>query len=185
MLIDFYEKYFLVNLKDYPNIGIDFEITKIIFYFTLGIIIASIAINYIRSQMYTVVKSLMRREAFSTETALTLDELGINTAGVRRTLKSGSQLMKAVTRIGKTKSYSFEEYLELMKKKNFKDEEINFAEDKFYIHPSNMPSAEKIYMSGTASALHTALFSVLLLAIFVCLMFLMPEILTLINNLLG
>ncbi len=180
----YYEKYFLINLKDYPNIGVDLEITKILFFFFVGLIVATVAINYLRSTMYTVVKALMRREASSEAAAFTLGELGLDSTRVRRALRGGTQLSRIVGRVGESK-YTYEEYKSLAKKKGFSDEIINFDEARFYIRPEQKLRAEKIYMSGASSVLHTVLFSVLLVAIFICLMLLLPEILSFVNKLLG
>jgi len=52
----FYEEYFSVNLKDYPNIGIDLEISKLLFYFCIGVMIAAIVLNYKRACTVSLIK---------------------------------------------------------------------------------------------------------------------------------
>ncbi len=178
--MDFYEKYFEINLNDYPNIGIDLEITKIIFVFLLGAVFAIIAINYIRSNMYTVIKALKRHGADSEENAKTLAELGIDKKSIRALITSNSQLKRTVGIAGQVK-YTYEEYIKLSKDKNFNDK-INFDEAKLYIKPEEDELAKRIFDAKSPTVLETVLMCLLMTAIFVCLMFFMPSILAFINN---
>ncbi len=181
--MDFYEKYFEINLKDFPNIGIDLEINKLIFVFVLASIIAIIAINYIRSIMHSVVKVLTRHEATSPESAKTLKELGLDKKGIKTALRSNSQLRRAVGITGQSE-YTYEEYIKLTKQKGFRDE-ISFEEAGLYLKSEEKDLASKICEAKSPSVLETVLMCLLMLAVFVCLMFAMPSILSWINNLLA
>ena len=98
--MDFYQKYFLINLNDYSNIGIDLEINKLLFIVALAIILATLAISLIRSTMHIALGRMVRKEALSEESAMTLDELGINYFAVRAALKDDGMLRKMISRVG-------------------------------------------------------------------------------------
>ena len=181
--MDFYQKYLLINLKDYDNIGIDLEITKVLLAFVIALLFTVVAINLIRASMHALIKKLIRREAFSEDSALTLSELELDKFRIRMLLKSSGQLSKIVSRAGE-KKYTYEEYVALSKEKGFKDT-IDFKEARFYISEDGRDRATHIYEENEVSVLQTVLLCVLIVAVFVCIMLLMPSILTLINNLLG
>ena len=61
--MNFYEKYFLINLKDYSNIGLDLEINKILFCILVGAVLAIAIIGYRKAGISRVVKALLRHEA--------------------------------------------------------------------------------------------------------------------------
>lgn len=181
---EFYENYFSINLKDYPNIGVDLEISKIMFFFLVGLIAASFALNYFRGTMHSVIKALTRYSCFGEENAKTLSEINLDTKGVRYSLKDGSQLSRIVGRTGK-KNYSYEEYLELSKDKNFKEEDIDFSTSRFFIIDEEKIRAEKILTAYSPSILRTAIFSTFMVALYMCLLFTMPDILSVVNNILS
>ncbi|MBQ7387155.1 MAG: hypothetical protein IJW03_03200 [Clostridia bacterium] len=181
--MEFYEKYFSINLSDYQNIGIDLEINKLLFAFLLATITAIIAINYIRGTMYQTVKALMRHGADCEENAKTLRELGLDRPRVRNALKSNSQLKRIVDIAGRVR-YTYEEYIKLSKQKGFRDE-INFDEARLYIKNEEKDLASKIFEAKSPSVIETVLMCLLMVAVFVCLMFSMPSILTGINNMLA
>lgn len=181
--MEFYKEYFLINLKDYSNIGIDLEIVKLLLILALAAVVAIIAINYIRYTRRIIVKRLMRREAVSEESALTLDELDLNRARYRRALDPYKKLSDIVGRVGE-KEYTYDEYVELLKDENFSDE-IDFNTARFYIRPTENERAMKINDSSDALVLHTVMECAFIIAMFACLIFLMPSILNTINSLLG
>ena len=184
LLKEIYEKYFLLNLNDYPNIGINLEINKLVLALTLGAIIASLLINYHRSYTYLSVKRMLRLGALNEKSAKTLDELGINKASVRLALSRSGQLTKMIRRVGEP-AYSYEEYVKKMKSKAGTDEKINFDTAQFYLDESQLDRARRIGEAGNPSLLRSILFALLLFTIGVCLFLLMPEILTFINGLLA
>ena len=178
--MDFYQKYFLINLNDYSNIGIDLEINKLLFIVTLAIILATLAISLIRSTMHIALKRMVRKEALSEDSAMTLDELGINSLALRLALSNDGILTKIIGRAGE-KQYTYEEYIEYSKKKH-KKEKTDFKSAKFYIRESAMDRAQSILDSNDTPILHTALFCVLIFAIFVVLTLMMPDILEFVNK---
>lgn len=181
--MDFYEKYFLLNLKDYPSLGIDLEINKILLYILVGSILALAFLGYRKAGVSAAVKAILRRGATDEESAKTLDELKVNTFAVRSILRtSGGRISKLILRVGARK-YTYEEYVKLTKKRTFKEEKIDFATAKFYIPKEKSDEAKKIYERSDSPLFHTLLASVLLVALFVCLVFAMPEILELADSL--
>ena len=181
--MELYEKYFSINLKDYSNIGLDFEINKLLLAFLVAIIVSIVAISVIKSAMYTIIKALKRHEATSEENAKTLNELGLDSFIYKSMLKSNSQLKHVVEITGQTK-YTYEEYSALIKKRGFKDE-IDFNEAKIYIKNTEKKSVGKIFDMKKPTVIETLLLCLLMVAISACLMFFMPRILLTINNWLG
>lgn len=183
-LPELYNKYFLVNLNDYSNIEIDFEINKILFFFFVGIIFATIIVNLSREVNTAIIKALMRHEVYTEEDAKTLSDLKLNKFTARMALSSSSRLSKLVKRVG-AKEYTYEEYSALIKEKGFKEEKIDFENAKFYLSEEGIDDAKRIAEANVTSPLNTILFCLLLLAVYVCLMFTIPEILTFINKFLA
>lgn len=181
--MDFYKEYFLINLKDYKNIGFDLEIVKLLFIVAIAAVVAIIAINYIRYTRRILVKKLMRREALTEDSAVTLDEIELNHARYRRALDPYKKLSDIIGRVGE-KEYTYDEYVELLKDENFSDE-IDFKTARFYIRADEIDQANKINESSDALVLHTVMECAFIIAVFACLIFLMPSILEAINTMLG
>ena len=179
-----FRDFFSVNLKDYPNIGIDLEITKVLFCFTVGLIVTTVVVNYIRLQTNTLIKKLLRHEATEEENAKSLEKLGMNPFGAKVAFLSKGRISKIVYFKGQ-KEYTYEEYIELLKSKDFKEEKIDFKTAEFYIKPDKIDEAKKIIDVPTTSVLSIILLCVLIVAIFTCLMLIMPEILSFINSMIG
>ena len=274
-LVEIYNRFFLVNLNDFPNIGIDLEINKVLFCFLIGVIVTTVVFNYRTSINSAIIKKLIRYESNSKESAKTLDDLGLDKYSVRNTLSSsGGRLAKIVLRTDNTDNISAEgeedkeadvstgkseitddskekreelnadiktiiesseekheiatsegetdtadaDY-ELSKEKaevgkvvdvdenndshkdNVKapkfgrskskkkaelyEEKIDFKTAKFYLNPEKLADAQKIADNGGATVLNTILSCLLMVSFYVFIMFLMPSILSLINNFLG
>lgn len=180
-LYEFYEKYFLVNLNDYFNLGFDLEISKILFCLLVGLIAATILIGYKRAAMITIIKKLMRHEIYSEEEAKTLGEMDINTLGTRLALNGSGRLSKIVLRAGE-KQYTYEEYSALIKTKGFKEEKSNFDEARFYLSKENFTDAQKVLDIPSPSLINTILFCILLIAIYICIILIIPGLLSFISS---
>ncbi len=180
--MNLYEKYFLINLKDYPALGIDLEINKILLFVAIGAMLAFIFVGYIRAGVATALKALLRREAIDEDSARTLDELRINTLSVRLALRNlGGKTASVIARVG-DKKYTYEEYMELSKKKGFKEEKTDLSTARFYIKEGKRDAAKAIYDRFDSPVLHTVLACVLLVALYSCMFFCMPGILNLVNS---
>ncbi len=181
-LYTFYLRYIELNLNSFDKFGIDFQINKFLLVFMAVIIVAAIGINYNRWVIITTVKKLIRHEAFDEDSAKTLKELGLSSRGILRALKNNGQLTRLVRRAGEY-SMSYEEYIKLVRSKNYKEEKIDLNETRFHIREENLETAKIISLKADITALSTALLCILIFAIFMCLFFLMPEILKILNNL--
>ncbi len=178
--------FFFINLKDYPNIGIDFEINVFLLVLTVALCVSFFFINHYRNMMQSIIKQLTRHGAKDEESAKTLTELGLDRAfALKWALSRGGQLSRVVARVGE-KTYTYEEYVALSKQKGgIKDEKIDFAEARFYIRESANDRAKHILENYGTSTPRAVLYCVLFLAMYVCLALSMPELLSLINNWLG
>ena len=178
------KKYFSINLKDYQNIGIDLEINKLLLVFTVGVIIAALAINFNQTGINLVVKKLLRRNALSIDSAITVGEMCIDGWRTRFLLSTSGRLKKLVGRVGE-REYTYEEFVRLNKEKKYKEEKIDFATARFYLREEGIGRSRHIVEVGHTSMLNTILFSILIFAIYVCVSLIMPEILTVVNNMLA
>lgn len=183
-LIEFYNKYFLINLLDYPNIGIDLQINVILFCFLIGLIVTTVIINLRNEAVTRLIKKLLRYESLNEENAKTLTDLGINNAITRSTLMGSSRIAKIISRVGAIQM-TYEEYVEAIKDKKYKEEKIDFNTASFYISEENYEEAVSFTEADTTSPLNTALLCLLMTAIYVFLMFLMPSILSIIDGMLA
>ena len=83
--------------------------------------------------------------------------------------------------VGRTKP-TYEEYMALSKEKRHTDEKIDFETARFFIPKENVGKATMIKDKENPSVQRTVLVCILIVALTVCLMLLMPGILTLISN---
>ena len=180
-LLSIFREFFSVNLKDYPNIGIDLQITKVLFCFTIGLIVTTIVVNYIRISVNTLIKKLLRYDATTEDNAKNLEKLGMKPFEAKVAFLSKGRVAKVVYFKGQ-KEYTYEEYTELLKSKDFKEEKIDFKTAEFYIKPDKIDEAKKIIDVPTTSVISMILLCILIIAVFACLMLVMPELLTLINS---
>lgn len=180
----FYKKYFLINLQDYPNIGLDFPITIFLACFFFALIVTTLIVNYRRHKMEELIKALTRHGATDETEAKTLGELKLDNKVFRHLLSREGQITKLVGRVGEVKP-TYEEYIEKTKRKEYKDEKIDFSSARFFIRDEGRDRAKRIVEYGNISPLSTALFCLLLVAVFICLSLLMPGILSAINGFLG
>lgn len=178
--------FFFINLKDYPNIGIDFEINVFLLVLTVALAVCFFVANHYRSTMQLITKQLERHGAKDEESAKTLAELGLErSAWLKWALSHSGQLTRIVGRVGE-KIYTYEEYVALSKQKGgIKDEKIDFAEARFYIRESANERAKHIIENYGTSTFRAILYCVLFLALYVCIALSMPEILSIINGWLG
>lgn len=181
-MLKFYKKYFLLNLKSYPNLDVDFPITLVLFIFFIGLMIVSVVVNFKRSKIELTLRQLKRHNAESEESAKTLKELRLDNFVIKFLLSREGQLTKLVKRVGE-KNYSYEEYMALSRKE--RNEKIDFENAKFYLREEGRERSEKILESSSPTLLNTILLCVFILAIFVCLSLVMPTLINLIDSYIG
>ena len=187
----FREQYFSLNLKDYPNIGADVEIVKLMLLVAVALCVAFCLMDYHKKNMYLTVKQLMRHEATDEASAKTVGELGLSgKKAVCRALIGSSQMRSVVAMAGEQKM-TYEELVEAEKAKAeakckaFIDGGVDFSNARFYIKAEGRDRASRIYNGAEITVLRTALRCVLTVVVFVCLIFVMPEFLNWVNDVMG
>lgn len=180
---NFIDKYLELNLKDFENFGFDLEITKLLGLVFLGIMIAAVAMNLINQNTHLIIKSLLRHECTTEEKAKTLSELRITSVFAARVAFSDSgRLNKVIKRVGE-KEYSYDEYIKMQKEKK-KPEKLDSKTTPLYIPTEKLDEAKKIFDKGAPTVIDSVLVCVLLVALYVCLAFIMPTLVSLINSML-
>ena len=181
-MIAFYEKYLLLNTKDYFPDGMDFYINICLLCISVALCAVSFLLNYYKMSSSLVLKRLLRREAVGQDKAQTLTSLGLKRSLGVRTALYGRGKLHGVILCADKKSYTYEEYRALQKQKGFKDEKIDFNTAKFYLSPESIDKAKVIADRDSSGLLTPVLSCVLIIALFVCISLLMPEILRFISN---
>lgn len=178
--------YFFINLKDYSNIGIDFEINVFLFILTIALCVCFFVVTVYRSSTQNIVKQLARFGCKDESTAKTLGELGLDrSAFLKMSLSRESRLTRVVGRVGE-KIFTYEEYVAESKQKGgIKREKIDFSTAKFYIREDQHDAAKHILESYGTSIPRTILYCVLFISIYICISLVMPEVLTAIDSLIG
>ena len=183
-MLDDVKEYLSVNLNNYENIGINFEINKFILLCAVALCVVAFYVNYRRALMVNIVKQLLRKNAISEESAKTLAELRLDSSrGIKKAICTSSQLRRLISIVGESRP-TYEEYVEAQKEKK-KIDSPDPSTVRIYIRAESMDRAKHIYNTYNVSIFNTLLACVLIIAFGVCLVFVMPEILTLINSSLG
>lgn len=182
-MLDDIRYYLSLNLKDYENIGIDFEINKFLLLAGIVLCVASFVINRKRALLSEMIKQLFRHGATSEEGAKTLGELGLSASrGIRRALSSDySQLRKMVSFVGERR-LSYEEYIALSKKKQKTADTPDFKTARFYIPETSLDRAKRVYNGYSASLFNTVLICLFCISVTVCLIMLSPSIVAFVNS---
>ena len=181
---EFYTRFFLINLNEYYNLGVDLQINILLLILLPIVLLVWIAFHIMRNNTFVIVKRLARRGAFDEESAKTLRELGLFNKWVLRLMLSGEgQITKIVKRVGAVK-YTYEEYSALSKKE-LKKEKIDFETASFYLDEAQKTRIDKIQSKYEVRPHHTVLMCVSILVGFVCVMLLMPDILNGLDWLVG
>jgi len=178
----FIKDFFLLNLSQFENFGIDFPIGAIITSFLLALCIAVFIVNYHKRYTTTLLKQLIRHEAYDEARAKTLSELRINASlGIRLALSRKGQLTYMVKRVGE-KNQTYEEYIETSKKKGYKDEKINFDEARFHLDSERIDRAKRLVGSTNTEWWRPALMAIFIIAIWVIVALFLPNLLEALNN---
>ena len=178
--------YLFINLKDYSNIGIDFEINVFLLILTVALCVCFFVVTFYRSSTQSIIRELARFGCKDESTARTLDELGLDrSVFLKMSLSRNSQLTRIVGRVGE-KIFTYEEYIEKTKQKGgIKPDKIDFSTAKFYIRDDQHDAAKHILETYGTSIPRTILYCVLFVSLYICIALVMPEILTVINSFLG
>lgn len=172
----------MLNAKDYLEIDSDVYINLIMLFIALALCVASFFINYHKTYTVSIIKQLLRHDATNEEKAKTLASLHLeDKRGLKAALSRNGQLTAIIKRVGHVEP-TYEEYMALLKEKKQTREKIDFKTALFYIPEENVAKAKLIKERENPTLMRTSLVCVLILALFVCLMLLMPEILRFISG---
>ena len=114
---NFYNKYLSVNLADYENIKVNLDINFVVLGVTLALIIACFGLYRHQTQVATLYKKLIRKEAYGTEGATSLKELGLTDKSYRKILTERYGNIKKSLVIAGERRMTYEEYTESFKSK--------------------------------------------------------------------
>jgi hypothetical protein len=202
LLKDFYNDFICLNLKDYKNIGIDFEINKLILLFFGALIVGCIIVSINQMNLTLLIRKLMKIEAYSESSAKTLSQLGLaDNAGIRSLItKNDGRISKIIAVVG-IKRQTYEEYIEAEQKRkearrlppaerkavleSLSAIEIDASNAKIYIPEDKREYASYVYSSGNGSVVKTALSCALILVVAITIVLLMPTLLSAVNGILG
>ena len=175
---------FSINLNEYENIGINLEINKVLLlaFVIFGALGAILMIS--RKNMRDLVLQLMRREVYSAEEALTLEELGFKDNRIVMYLILHSEIMRKIVLRADRVEYSYEEYKKLTKEQRRDVEHVDFLTARFYINESEMDRARHIKEKYVVDNSRMIIGGVFLVVLYILVAAVMPEILTLINGIL-
>ena len=180
-MLDDIKEYLSVNLNDYENININFEVNKFILFCAIALCFVAFYINYKRSLMVNIVKQLLRKNAIDEESAKTLVELKLDSSrGIKKAIFTSSQFRRLISIVGESRP-TYEEYVAAQKEKK-KIDSPDPSAVRIYIKAESLDRAKHIYNTYNVSILNTLLACVLIIAFSVCLVLVMPEILTVIND---
>ena len=179
--------FLFLNLKDYPNIGIDFEINVFLLALFIALAVCFFAVNVYRQNIRSIIMQLTRHECVDEASAKTLKELYLpDGALIKMALSGEGQLAKVVARVGEP-VYTYDEYVEMEKKGGVPKEKINFAEARFYLRDGENAKERASFILNNygTSTFRAVLYVLLFLALYVCLALAMPEVVSLVNDWLG
>ena len=180
-MLDDIKEYLSLNLNDYENININFEINKFILFCAIALCVVAFYVNYKRSLMVNIVKQLLRKNAIDEESAKTLVELKLDSSrGIKKAIFTSSQLRRLISIVGESRP-TYEEYVAAQKAKKKIDSPDPTAV-RIYIKVESLDRAKHIYNTCNISIFNTLLACVLIIAFCTCLALVMPELLTVING---
>ena len=138
-------------------------------------------INYKRSLLSNTVKQLLRHNAIDEESAKTLEELGLaDSLGIRKAIFTSSQLRRMIAVVGECRP-TYEEYVTAQKEKK-KLKAADPLSVRIYVPAEAMDRAKHVYNTYSSSIPRTLLACLMYIALAVCLILVMPELLTLIDG---
>lgn len=176
----FFSELLSTNLKDYGTGETEGNIALIVLLLSIGIVVAVVAISLMNSASVTIIRELVRHEAYTPEGAKTLRELGLEKNILARyALSSGTKSCRIVKCVGE-KTLSYEEFIALPKK-----EQRRYGGGRdalggsFYISEEDRTRAEDAILANGSSLLSAVLSSLFVLALTFVILLLLPSILTL------
>ena len=169
MFSTLYYDYFKCNLKSY--IGVDFPITAVLFFLTLGLIIATFFLYFQNRTILFALKRTYKHGCLDAESAQTIEELHLTKRRyVCYLLSTQSMLSHYIRRIPIGDGTE----------ENSKNPtRVNLKTDKFYLDERYFERSKGIIDRGEEPFSRPLLSSIAFLVVFVVLFFAMPSILSL------
>lgn len=179
---EFYERFLVIRLSDYPGLGINSDLNIVIIIAALAALlcITAVVMNIKIQRISEVIKRMLRVDATSPENAKTFAELKFTSERLFRLILNDKESREIIKTVGE-KSYSYDEYAALQKQKYDFKKDIDIKEIRFYIPSESLASAEKLIMRR-AGILQILLYCVAIFAIAALLVIFLPEILRLIAS---
>ena len=196
---EFYTRFFLINTNEYPNLGADLWINKVLFILLPIVVLIFIGFHLVRNNTFLIVKRLAKRNAMGEDSAKTLKDLGLADKKILRLMLSGDgQITRLVKRKG-APTYTYEEYVAAQKKKKktvedmaneencnpTRKDKIDFETAEFYLDSTQSDRIAKICEKYEVRPRNTVIMCIAIVVGFIIVMLLMHEILTGLDWLVG
>jgi len=180
-MLDDIKEYLSLNLSDYENIDVNFEINKFILLCAVALCFVAFYVNYRRSILVSTVRQLIRHGAKDEESARTLSELGLaDSRGIRKAIFEDSRLRRMITIVGEVRP-TYEEYMESMKKKE-KPASPDPLAARIYIPAEAQERAKHVYNTYDTSLVKTTLSCIFIFSLAVCVTLILPSLLSVIDE---
>jgi len=179
--MDFIIDFLSLDLQSFDKFGTSFPVGIFLTLLLLALAVSTFFINYHKMQNTEILQKLLRKNATSADTALTLKELRIDRPSIRQALTKGGKLTFIVKKQGDT-PITYEEYMARKKKRGYKEEKTNFDTARFYIDPEQMKRAESEVYHGSSSWLQPIIITLILCGIWFLLAMFTDDILAFINS---
>ena len=197
---DFFNKFILLNTKDY-GFEVSFYLNLVIILAFLALSVSCFIINKNQSSIALVLRKLIRAEAFGEENAKTLKELGLlGSEDVKKLLFRTSGYMKGIVTYVGAKSLTYDDFLAYersKKKKKYakrsdentdakKTSKIDFSSEfssaRFFIPSDKKEFAERAFAKNNGTLTKTVLSCVALIGFMLILVLLMPSVMKLLAS---
>ena len=176
------KEFFFLNFSQYENIGIYFPVGVFLVLLCLVACASVFFLTYYKMFTRSLYKQLLRHNADSEESAKTLSELRLDSSfAIRSSLsKSNGQLTYIVKRAGEEK-LSYDEYVDMTKKKGYKAEKIDFSTARFYIPKDRTDASKKLLENSDPSWIKAGVISLVFVGVLVACIFTVADLLSVIN----
>lgn len=170
---EFYEEHLSLNLADYPNIGINFYISRWLLFVFLIITVGALINHYRKSCSLFLLGELMTKNAVGEGSGISTQDL--ITKGMA--LKLALSYKKVSRLLGSTRVKDNDDKAQSEKKNKKKIKLI-------YIKEKRLEDAKEVAELTCPTLGRSLLFLLLMLSIYVCIIFALPELLMFINKIL-
>ncbi len=174
-------KHLFLDFSDYSNIKISFPIGLVLLFLCIAFCVSVFVISYNEATNAKIAVQLLRHEAKSEDSALTLTKLRLNEKRYKKALSRGGRLSRLVLRAGFS-SPTYEDYVKAPKNEKDKLFAPVSDNDKFYISKDGVDYAEHLAATDRSTVLKPLALSFAILVIFALLFIFMPDILRAVNS---